>query len=114
MSQTTIVVLVLVGLIIIIALIAWGIYKAGFRATKVTVKTGVLEAEMERPPSQPEGVGLQAEPGPPTGPKIHQRASDGGAITQSGITAPANAAAEIDQQAKGPESKIDDSPIKLT
>lgn len=106
--------LVLLGLVIIIALVTWGVYKAGFRTTKVKVKTGVLEAEMERTPSRPAGVEPQTEASPPIGPKIHQRASDGGVISQSGITTPANAAAEIDQQAKGPESKIDDSPIKLT
>ena len=51
---------------------------------------------------------------PAVGPKIRQRAQEGGVISKSGISTPANAAADIDQQSKGQKSKIDDSPIELT
>jgi hypothetical protein len=105
--------LVLLGLALLIAVIAWGIYKTGFRATKMTVKTGLLEAEMERAPGDPTAA-TQPAPPPPAGPKVRQRAGDGGAITASGISAPADSAADIDQQAKGEGSQIDDSPINLT
>lgn len=113
MSQTTIIPLVLIGLALLIAVIAWGIYKAGFRATRMKVKTGLLEAEMERTPGQPLPTADPAPP-PPAGPKVRQRAGAGGAITDSGITAPAASAADIDQEAKGEGSRIDDSPINLT
>ena len=108
-------VLILIGLVVLIAVIAWAIHKAGFRATKMTVKTGLVEAEMERTPGKTTPVATPPEqPPPPTGPQVQQRATDGGAIIDSGITAPADSVADIDQQAKGEGSQIDDSPINLT
>ena len=107
MSPTVITVLVL-G-VLIIAAIAFALYKAGFTLDKLKVKLGMVEVEASRKPT-PDAK----EAAPPAGPKIHQRATEGGGIEKSGITAPADSAAEIDQQAKGKGSKIDDSPIKLT
>lgn len=112
MDLTTLIIIVLVVGVLLIAGLAWGTYKAGFRVKKATVKTPVFEAEMERKPTDE-----AAPPSPPivpTGPDIRQQASDGGAIKESGITAPASSAAKIDQQARGKDSEIDDSPIKLT
>jgi len=108
MNPTLIAVLVL-GTLIIIAAIAFGLYKLGFTVNKVKAKLPVVEIEASRDKPPP----AEASPAQ-TGPEIRQRAKDGGVITGSGITAPADSAAEIDQQAAGEKSKIDDSPIKLT
>lgn len=109
MSPTLIAVLIL-AVLIIIAVIAFALYKAGFTLDKLKVKLGMVEAEASRgDKSRPD-----KKPAPPIGPKIRQQAKEGGVITESGIAAPADSAAEIDQQAQGEKSKIDDSPIKLT
>jgi len=108
MSPTLMTILVL-GILIIITAIAFALYKAGFTVSKLKFKLGLVEAEAsrDRPSRGEEAVS-------PTGSRIRQRATEGGVIKESGITAPADSAAEIDQQAKGEKSKIDDSPIKLT
>lgn len=108
MSPTLITILVLVVLIIIAA-IAFALYKAGFTLDKLKVKLGMVEMEASRDKPPPDRKGA-----PPTGPKIRQRATEGGGIKKSGITVPADSAAEIDQQTRDEKSKIDDSPIKLT
>jgi hypothetical protein len=107
MSLTLIIVLVL-GVVIIIAGAAFVLYKAGFSVDKIRAKFGPVEVEASRtkPPTTPATKEV--------GPSIHQQAEEGGVITESGITAPANSIAEIEQRAKGQKSKIDDSPIKLT
>jgi hypothetical protein len=107
MSPTLIAVLIL-GALIIIVMIAFALYKAGFTLDKLKVKLGMVEAEASR---KKPSSGKKAAP--PTGPKIRQQTKEGGVITKSGITAPATSAAEIDQQAQGKESKIGESPIKL-
>ena len=108
MNPTLIPVLVL-GIFIIISAVAFALYKAGFTVNKLKVKFGLVEVEAGRSKPTPDKKAASS-----TGPKIRQRATEGGVIKESGITAPANSAAEIGQQAKGEKSKIDDSPIKLT
>jgi hypothetical protein len=110
MSPTLITVLVL-GVLIIIAVIAFALYKTGFTLDKLKVKLGMVEAEASR---KPKTIPDTKEAALPTGTKIRRRVTEGGSIKKSGITAPADSAAEIDEQAKGKKSKIDDSPIKLT
>jgi hypothetical protein len=102
-NLTLLVILVAVA----IAAIAFALYKAGFGVEKLKVKLGIVEVEAGRDKS------MAAKPSPPTGAQIRQRAEEGAIIIKSGITAPADAAAKITQQAKGEKSKIDDSPIKL-
>lgn len=109
MSPTLITVLVL-GVLIIIAAIAFALYKAGFTLDKLKVKLGMVEVEASRDKPTPDAK----EAAPPARPRIRVRATEGGGIKKSGITAPADSATEIDQQAKGEASRIDDSPIKIT
>jgi len=109
MDSTT-VILIVVGIIVLIAIIAWLLYKAGFKVKEVTAKAGPLEAKMERPgTSNPAKAG-----GTPAGrTEVSQKAGDGGVIRKSGISAPAQSNARVDQQSKGEGSRIDDSPIEL-
>lgn len=100
-------ILIVIVLAIAVGVIAFALYKLGFSVNKLKVKFGLVEVEAGRKPANDKASPL-------TGPKIDQRATAGGVIEESGITAPADSAAEITQQAKGEKSKIDDSPIKLT
>jgi Tfp pilus assembly protein PilE len=102
------VVAIIVGIAIIIAVIAYAPYRAGFRVDKIKAKLPMLEMEASRTTDKTKTDAKNATP------KIHQEAIEGGAISKSGITAPADSDAEIDQKAKGEKSKIDDSPIRLT
>jgi hypothetical protein len=112
MDLTTLIIIALVVVMLLIAGLTWGTHKAGFRVKKATVKTPIFEAEMERKPT--DEIEKPAAGPAPTGPDIHQLASGGGVITESGITAPADSTAKIEQQAKDKGSEIDSSPIKLT
>ncbi|MCK6628371.1 MAG: hypothetical protein L6R45_24750 [Anaerolineae bacterium] len=112
MDLTTLLIIALVVVVLVIAGLAWGAYRAGFRVKKARVKTPVFEAEMERQPF--DTVSPPTPSTTPTGPDIRQQATAGGAIKESGITAPADSAAKISQQAKDQDSEIDNSPIKLT
>jgi len=107
MSLTIIIVLVL-AIVIIIAVIASALHKAGFSVDKIKAKLLMVEMEASRTkPSTPPDTTA-------TGPSIRQQAEDGGAITASGITVPADSAATVDQEARGKGSKIDESPIEIT
>jgi hypothetical protein len=106
MNPVLIAALILVAVIIVMA--AFALYKAGFKVDKIKAKLPVVEMEASRPVEDSDAEDEEA------GPKIRQRAKEGGTISESGITAPAESSAEIDQQATGEKSKIDDSPIKLT
>ncbi len=110
--DTWIIVTGIVVLIAIIAGIAYALKKAGFRTTKLKVKTGVLEAEMERTPAD------ASEPAPDKTPttrtEVRQSATNGGIIENSGITISNDSGAKVDQKAKDEGSKIDDSSINLT
>jgi hypothetical protein len=112
MDTTTLIIIALIVVALIIAGLAWGTFKAGFRVKKATVKTPIFEAEMERKPAD-EVEPLSTTPST-AGPDIRQQALEGGTIKESPITSPADSAAKINQQAKGKDSEIDNSPIKLT
>jgi hypothetical protein len=86
-----------------IAVIAFAVYKAGFRPTKVKVKTGLLEAEMERSP--------RAESTSP--PQFSQEATDGGMIRKANIKAPAGSPASATQKAEGKGSRLEETRIEL-
>lgn len=103
--------LVVIAIVVVIALIAFALYKAGFSVDKIKAKLPMFEMEASRKKDEATQTDNAA---PAAGPKISQRAEDGGVISGSGISAPADAAADIDQQAKDRKSKIDDSPINLT
>ncbi|MBN1220408.1 MAG: hypothetical protein JXM69_15885 [Anaerolineae bacterium] len=108
MSLGTIIIIVVLA-VIVIALAVWGLGKAGFKVEKIkAILPGVLEMEASRPQKDATNQATPAE----THPQVRQSAK-GGKIIQSGITAPADANAEIDQQATD-KGEINDSPIKLT
>lgn len=111
MNPTLIAILVL-GIIIVVAAIAFALYKIGFSVDKLKVKLGLVEVEASR--EKLKTTPDAKVPARPAGMRIRQQATEGGIIKKSGITAPADSAAKVDQQAKGEKSKIDDSPIKLT
>lgn len=114
MSPTLITVLVL-GVLIIIAAIAFALYKAGFRPTEIKVKTGPVEAKMERTSVQPSGSDKETLPAEPAAPaQFSQEATSGGVIRKSGIETPADSPAGAAQKAEGEGSRVDDSQIKLT
>jgi hypothetical protein len=111
MSPTLITVLVL-GVLIIIAAIAFALYKAGFRPTEINVKTGPLEAKMERTPAQPSDKETPpAEPAVPV--PFSQEAISGSVIRKTSIKAPADSPASASQKAED-DSLLDDVHIKLT
>ena len=102
--------LIVVGVVVVIAVIVWLLNKAGFKVKEVTAKAGPLEAKMER--ATGEDV---SKAGTPTSRiEVSQKAGEGGVIRKSGISAPTQSNAQIDQQSKGEGSCIDDSPIKLS
>jgi|GEM_PF-4751726 len=109
MNFTTIIIITLI-VIIIIAAVAFGIYKAGFRTTKVKVKTGLLEAEMERTPTGDKDDKAEE---PVLRTKASQEATDGGVIRKSTIKASADSGVEAIQKAEGEGSRVDDSRIEL-
>jgi hypothetical protein len=108
--MSPIVIVALVLGVVIIAVVAYMLFRAGFRVDKIKAKLPIMEMEASRTPTTAETSVDETE----ASLKIRQQASEGGVITESGITAPADSDAEIDQKAKGEKSKIDDSPIKLT
>jgi hypothetical protein len=113
----TLISVLVAGIIIVIAAIAFALYKAGFRVDKLKVKLGLVEAEASRKKSEtpPDKTTSDTkETAKPVGTSVRQQATDGGVIKRSGITAPAESAAKIDQHAKGEKSRIDESPIELT
>jgi hypothetical protein len=108
MNSTTITIIV-VGIVVGIVVIAWLLYKAGFKVKEVTAKAGLLEAKMERAT----GVTQNAEaPIPRT--EATQEATDGGRIEGSTIKGPADSGASLKQKAEGDGSSISDSTIELS
>ena len=110
MDSTFIIAFVLVVLLIIAGL-AWGTHKAGFRVKKATVKTPIFEAEMERKPA--DEAALVTDDVKPVPAQFSQEASDGGVIREAKIHAPADSAAGASQKAEGKGSRLDDVEIKL-
>jgi hypothetical protein len=96
-------------IIVAIAVIAWLLYKAKFRAKEITVKAGVFEAKMERDT----GAKPKADkPTPHT--QATQEATAGGRIEDATIKAPADSGATAKQKAEGEESSITGSHIDLS
>lgn len=111
MNPTTII-LIVITLLVVIGLLAWLVYKAGFRATEMTVKAGLVETKMERTPGdKPAAADDTAPPAPRT--EASQEALDGGQIDESTIRAPADSGAKLQQKAKGPDSRISGGEIEL-
>jgi len=100
-------------LAIAIGLIAFVLYQLGFSVNKLKIKLGLIEIEADRKAVGGRKPSENSAPESPAGTKVEQRAARGGVIEKSGISAPANADAQITQHATGQKSKIDDSPIKL-
>jgi hypothetical protein len=76
------------GAIILIALVALALYKAGFRVEELLVKLGLVEAKLARQP------GDKATPATPTGIEQTQEASGPGSLI-----------ADSPQQASGPGTR---------
>lgn len=107
MSPTTVTLIVIV-VIIIVAIVAWFVYKAGFKAKEITVKTGLMEAKLERSSpaaEKPEVPTIRTE--------AAQEALQGGKIKDSNIKAPADSGAKLRQRAENEGSSITGSDIEL-
>jgi hypothetical protein len=109
MKSTTIIILTVIVLLVIGG-VAFLLYKANFRATKLKVKTPLIEADLERKSSEPSTATGQT----PARTIARQTATEGGVIRKSTIEAPAAAGADLSQEAKGAGSRVDDSEIKLS
>lgn len=104
----TVITLTVVGIIIIIAAIAWFLYKANFRAKEITMKVGPLEAKMERESKTDPKTGIEKQHT-----EASQEATDGGRIKDTTIKAPAESGAKLKQKAEGEGSSITNSGIEL-
>jgi len=109
MNSTTIVLLVL-GIVIVAGGISFLLYKAGFSVTKLKVKLGLMEAEAERRPAPADTSPSETTMAART--EARQTATRGSTIRQSSQEAPANAGARLIQEADD-HSEIDNSHIKL-
>lgn len=109
----TMIALTILVVLIVTAVIAFALYKAGFRTTKWKVKTGLFEADLERTSGDRENA---AEPpqAVPFRTEASQEAGDGGVIRKGRLSAPAESGARLGQKATGQGSRIDDSEIKLS
>jgi hypothetical protein len=87
------------------------LYKAGFRPTKVKVNTGLVEAEMERTPTDRAPKASPAEPA--SSPQFSQKATGGAVINRATIEAPADAPASARQEAEGAGSRLEDVRINI-
>lgn len=101
-------ILILIVLVAIIAL-ALIVYRLGFRLKKLILKLPLVDAEMERQPSD----AAQAPAPAVASSAIDQQATQGGVIRRSPIRAPADSGAQVTQRADGDKSRIDDSGITL-
>jgi hypothetical protein len=111
MSPTLIAVLILGALIIVV--IAFALYKAGFRPTEITVKTGPVEAKMKRTLAQSGESEAATSAKPATPIQFSQEAINSSEIRKSSIKAPADSSASASQKAED-DSRLDDAHIKLT
>ena len=107
--DTIAIILVIIAVAVVVAVIAWLLYKAGFKIKEITAKAGPLEAKMERKPGANSKAASLKQSTVAT-----QEATAGGRIKNSTIKAPAEAGAKLKQQAKGTGSSISDSNIELT
>ena len=104
----TAITLIVIGVIVVVAAVAWILYRLGFKAKEITVKAGPVEAKMEREADTPDKPTL---PKPRT--EATQEAVQGGRIKDSNIRAPADSGAKLKQKAAGEGSSISDSDIQL-
>lgn len=109
MSYSTIIIWLLI-LIVVIAVVAYLLRKAGFTVNKIKAMIpGVVEVEAERssgtPPDSASSTGSPAQ--------FTQEATDGGEINKARIKAPADSSAGASQKASGKDSKLDDVKIEL-
>jgi cytoskeletal protein RodZ len=111
MNPAVIITLVVVLIIIIIAVVAWLLYKANFRPTEITVKTGVMEAKMERKPGDSSPT-PDAPTLPPARTEATQEATGGSRMKDNTIEAPADSGARIAQIAKD-DSSMTNNRIEL-
>ncbi len=109
MNSVAVVSIVVGIIVIVVAIIAWLLYKAGFKVKEIKAKAGPLEATMKRKPDEKPSKAK----GPTSRVEVSQEASGGGVIRESGISAPGQSNAQIKQHSNGKRSRIDDSPIKL-
>jgi len=111
MSLPIIIALILVVLLIIAAL-AFALYKAQFRVKEITAKAGPLEMKMERAPAT--NSAQETSPaGPALAAQFSQEATDGGVIEKATIEASADAPASATQKAEGPGSRLVEVDIKI-
>lgn len=109
--NSTVVLLIVVGVAAIIAAVAWLLYKANFRAKEIKVKTPVAEFTLDRKPG--------AEPSkaehPAAAPRaeVTQKATGGAEMKGNTVKAPAASGARINQQADGNETKMNNNKIEL-
>lgn len=109
MNPTVALILGGIAVVIIIAIIAWLLFKAGFKPKELTVKAGPVEAKMERDT----GAAPPPATAHPPRAEARQQASDGGQIDNSNITLPADSGAKASQKAEGTGSSISNSDIKI-
>jgi Tfp pilus assembly protein PilE len=106
MSPTLVTIAILAIVIIIVAL-AYILYRARFRITEITAKTGPLEMKMERTPT----TDTSAEPSPPA--QFSKEATDGASVENATIEASPDATASAKQKAEGPGSRLKDVDIRI-
>lgn len=106
---------IVVLIILIVAGLAFALYKAGFRTTKWKLKLPLFEADVERTPTgRTAGTAAESPKVSTSRTEASQKASNGGVIHKGRITAPAESGAKLGQEAKGQGSRVDDSEIKLS
>lgn len=106
--NSAVVTLIVVGVVVIIAVVAWLLYKANFKAKEIKIKTGVADFTLDRKP------GTETPNTAPAAPRTEatQEAIDRGRIEGASIKAPAESGARLSQKAEG-ESSITNSTIEL-
>ena len=102
---------IMVG-IVLIAGMAWLLYKLKFRFTEFKVKPPFFELIMKREPHKTPSE-LQPITRENNSSSATQEASFGGVIADSTIELPADAEAKARQKAKGEKSQIKNSHIKM-
>lgn len=98
--------------IVLVIVVAYLLYKSGFRLTELKLKWGIGEASMKREPGDKHTPAAEAEKPPPAG-RFSISARDGGVVENAHIKAPADAPAEVTQEAEGKGSKVKNSRIEL-
>ena len=111
MNPATLTILVIVG-ILLVGLLAFGVYKAGFRVKGGKIKTPVAEFDLERTPGDAEEAAETGTP-PPARTEAEILAREGGQVEDGSISAPADSGARAAIKASGKESQVKKGKIKL-